>query len=725
MFCSLKKKYKIDINNYEIIKKISQGGFGVIYLVLNKQTSERLVAKVNINTNIMNDRQSQFVKREISILMHVQHQTIIPLRGFSLFDFDGNQNVTIFMDYMKNGSLLSLLDKEKDKICPSGYNNTKRQIILAGIARGMMILHGKNIIHRDLTSGNILLDEDFHPRITDFGLSKFFDPEHSKSQTLTDCGTAIYMAPEVILSDTYNTKADVYSFGILMFEIVTKSRAYSDFFSENKKANIFLLKKQVTEGFRPKIKVPIKEGLKKLIERCFSEDPKKRPTFYELFQKLSLLTPEGMNQFEKPSDLLLDDLFDDDDYDADQFCLDDVNFDEFQSYIDSITETSDKKKDFEAELIELKKKHDDEIKEMKETIQSQEERINSLFKIIDKQSLLIQELSNEVKLKKHEIESTPKQDNLSIEPLKKISKICFSAKISSDGPGIFYFLKSQETNKFDRLIVASSSSRDVYNLIYPQKKDNYKTPKDDNSQIEFQLEESILINGIKIYSSVCNYPKTFDIQIDEKTVKSITEATELNGKHQTMIIKFQEERGKIVRFIKKGCGWDKRESIIIGKIEILSPEKRFSEGVFATLINESKEKDPHKCNVFISATNYDPNFFHLCDTSHKVLVSISGHSWFQVELIKGSAIISGFRIKAINFKCFKIIATNDCKESEDNWVTLFDSTNDEDDQKFNISKAIDPSPPVSFIRIVKTNVDVKNNGAFEFKHFEIFGDYLL
>ena len=211
MFCSLKKKYKIDINNYEIIKKISQGGFGVIYLVLNKQTSERLVAKVNINTNIMNDRQSQFVKREISILMHVQHQTIIPLRGFSLFDFDGNQNVTIFMDYMKNGSLLSLLDKEKDKICPSGYNNTKRQIILAGIARGMMILHGKNIIHRDLTSGNILLDEDFHPRITDFGLSKFFDPEHSKSQTLTDCGTAIYMAPEVILSDTYNTKADVYS----------------------------------------------------------------------------------------------------------------------------------------------------------------------------------------------------------------------------------------------------------------------------------------------------------------------------------------------------------------------------------------------------------------------------------------------------------------------------------------------------------------------------------
>ena len=84
--------------------------------------------------------------------------------------------------------------------------------MLISIARGMMILHQLHIIHRDLKAENILVDEDFYPRITDFGLSKFFDPYHSMSQSIKDSGTAIYMAPEVIESDHFNTKADVYAF---------------------------------------------------------------------------------------------------------------------------------------------------------------------------------------------------------------------------------------------------------------------------------------------------------------------------------------------------------------------------------------------------------------------------------------------------------------------------------------------------------------------------------
>ena len=74
------------------------------------------------------------------------------------------------MDYMKEGSLASLIEKELKSLCPSNYDNTKRQIILVGIARGMMLLHNKHIIHRDLKPENILLDSDFHPRITDFDI---------------------------------------------------------------------------------------------------------------------------------------------------------------------------------------------------------------------------------------------------------------------------------------------------------------------------------------------------------------------------------------------------------------------------------------------------------------------------------------------------------------------------------------------------------------------------
>ena len=73
----------------------------------------------------------------------------------------------------------TLLKKIQEYNGPKDYTNTSRQIILVGVARGMKYLHDRNIIHRDLKTDNILLDEDFHPRITDFGLSKFFETGHS------------------------------------------------------------------------------------------------------------------------------------------------------------------------------------------------------------------------------------------------------------------------------------------------------------------------------------------------------------------------------------------------------------------------------------------------------------------------------------------------------------------------------------------------------------------
>lgn len=224
----LKEQYSVDLNSYEEIRQINHGGFAKIYLIRHKSTQELFVAKINLISNSCNPHNIRFVNREIGILMQVRHPTIIPFRGFSYQDFAGSDNITIIMDYMKQGSVSMLIDNEQKSRCPPNYNNTKRQIILAGAARGMMILHEKNIIHRDLSAGNILLDDDFHPYITDFGLSKFFDPNNSKSQSQSDTGTAAYMSPELITDYVYNTKVDVYAFGIIMFEILTGTRAYAD-----------------------------------------------------------------------------------------------------------------------------------------------------------------------------------------------------------------------------------------------------------------------------------------------------------------------------------------------------------------------------------------------------------------------------------------------------------------------------------------------------------------
>ena len=137
----------------------------------------------------------------------------------------------------------------------------------------------------DLKPGNILIDRLFHPHITDFGLSKIYELGHSNSQSIW-CRTPGYMAPEVINNDPYNTKADVYSFAIIMHQIVTDLIPYPLF--ERGQINEFQLnQKIIDENYRPEFTVPINSKLKKLIEKCWSKDPNDLPSFEKIFKILA------------------------------------------------------------------------------------------------------------------------------------------------------------------------------------------------------------------------------------------------------------------------------------------------------------------------------------------------------------------------------------------------------------------------------------------------------
>lgn len=384
-------KYIIDVNDYEVINEISRGSFGVVFLVKNKATNVNYAAKVNLipeQTAIKSSK--QIVSREVKILIQIQHPTIIQFRGFSFKDFSGINNLTIFMEYMERGSLESLLSSERKKNNIPEYNNTKRQIILAGISRAMMLLHESHVIHRDLKPANVLLDANFTPRITDFGLSKFFDPLNSRKQSQANVGTAIYMAPEVIDGDNYNTKADVYSFGILMYEVLTGTDAFSELIYQ-KGMNEFKIKMKILEGARPIFTVPVKSSLQELIEKCWETNFNDRPTFSEIYRKLSLSTTEFDNQKEETekSGNSLVDL---------KYCLDDVNLDEFMEYIEEIDESvqicsnnesqnntiiqelqskynylaskyDDLEKHYKEELKNITEKHEKEIEQLKIDLQ--------------------------------------------------------------------------------------------------------------------------------------------------------------------------------------------------------------------------------------------------------------------------------------------------------------------------------------------------------------------
>ena len=398
--------FKIQSKNFKIIKEINKGTFGIIYEVEEKKTAEHYAAKIIITGSSRQD--SEMVNREVQILMRIQNPTLLGFRGFSTTDFSGNKNITIFMDLVENGTLEEVLDKVQKSLAYDNYNNTTRQIILVGIAYGMMILHHNYIIHRNLKPGNILIDKLFYPHIADFGLSKFIDSDHSKSQSKS-FGAPIYMAPEVIEGKRYDGKADVFSFGIIMFQIITDTRPYP-LFDKGKLTEFKFHKKVVDENYRPTFTVPVKKALKKLIERCWAKDPKIRPTFEEIFNRLAYNREFSIyNVFNEENN---EEEEEENEGDETPYYLNDVDVDELFLYLDIITEkTNNKSSDNSSkELInkliiainkqqklneKMQKDNSDNfnfISQQKERIDIQEKQIFQQKDIIERQEKPILEL---------------------------------------------------------------------------------------------------------------------------------------------------------------------------------------------------------------------------------------------------------------------------------------------------------------------------------------------
>lgn len=266
--------FEVNLADYKRVSydQIGSGSYGSVYKVQYIKTGEIRAYKVlKEQTNVDADK-----IREINIMAQLNHPTFIQFFGYSPIDFAKNQRLTIFMEYAENKSLYHYIFEQPDD--QSKQDNTKIQIILIGIARGMMLLHQKNIIHRDLSSMNIVLDQLFRPKITDFGLSKFINKNSQKNTIIPS--TIPYEAPEKIDSGNYNHKIDVYSFAIILYEVITKQAPYPKDFT-------YQIPEYVKSNKRPKFPANVPLRFKTLIEKCWDHSQENRPEFKEIYQLLA------------------------------------------------------------------------------------------------------------------------------------------------------------------------------------------------------------------------------------------------------------------------------------------------------------------------------------------------------------------------------------------------------------------------------------------------------
>ncbi|KAL5708689.1 hypothetical protein ACHQM5_019455 [Ranunculus cassubicifolius] len=203
-------------DNFNEKNKLGEGGFGPVYK--GKLEGEQDIAVKRLSKN---SRQGfDEFKNEVILISKLQHNNLVKLLGCCIH---GDEKMLVY-EYMPNKSLDSFIfDKTASKL----LDWKKRFNIILGIARGLLYLHHDSrlkIIHRDLKASNVLLDSEMLPKISDFGMARLFKGDQYEANTKRIMGTYGYMSPEYAIDGNFSVKSDVFSFGVLVLELISEKK---------------------------------------------------------------------------------------------------------------------------------------------------------------------------------------------------------------------------------------------------------------------------------------------------------------------------------------------------------------------------------------------------------------------------------------------------------------------------------------------------------------------
>ncbi|XP_050248131.1 G-type lectin S-receptor-like serine/threonine-protein kinase At4g03230 isoform X19 [Quercus robur] len=204
---------RVATNNFSDENKLGQGGYGPVYK--GKLPSGQEIAVKRLSS--VSGQGLQEFKNKVVLIAKLQHRNLVRLYGYCI---KGNEKILIY-EYMANKSLDFFIFDQKQSIF---LDWEMRFNIILGIARALLYLHQDSrirIIHRDLKTSNVLLDHEMNPKISDFGLARIVGGKQTEAHTTKVAGTFGYMSPEYALDGIFSIKSDVFSFGVVLLEIIS------------------------------------------------------------------------------------------------------------------------------------------------------------------------------------------------------------------------------------------------------------------------------------------------------------------------------------------------------------------------------------------------------------------------------------------------------------------------------------------------------------------------
>ncbi|KAK8522771.1 hypothetical protein V6N13_115724 [Hibiscus sabdariffa] len=298
-------------NNFSEENILGRGGFGTVYKgELHDGTK---IAVKRMESGVVSDKGLAEFKSEIAVLTKVRHRHLVTLLGYCL---DGNERLLVY-EYMPQGTLSRhLFNWKAEGLKPLEW--TRRITIALDVARGVEYLHGlaqQSFIHRDLKPSNILLGDDMRAKVADFGLVRLAPMDGKQSIETRLAGTFGYLAPEYAVTGRVTTKVDVFSFGVILMELISGRKALDETQPEESIHLVTWFRRMCMnkDTFRKAIDTTIEldeetfasiSTVSELAGHCSSREPYQRPDMSHVVNVLSSLA-----ELWKPSEPDSDDMY--------------------------------------------------------------------------------------------------------------------------------------------------------------------------------------------------------------------------------------------------------------------------------------------------------------------------------------------------------------------------------------------------------------------------------